>query len=285
MTDIASLPSSVLVKIATLEQACIDMTTKLERSRKELQRLKIELRDLTPRTVHDEEQANRESERLIAENRRLENAIAAQVKACEEQEKRLQAEERCIRDCKLFLHDLPPNVYLRVKEGYPCDLGAIREHIRETQDEIGMVQRMPVPSDDLAERVAHYVAWLAARAEPIVRGVAGGELSVHWPMRPEADRITHSGFAQNEGNPLLLMAFMDGETLAARLMMVALAGSIQEDERAQRLHELHERLTEHRYDEEAAVVAALARGEDVTRDAPPWFVLQVQIEHEQAVAA
>ena len=90
----AALPSSVLLKIAMLEQACSALVDQLERSRKGLQQLRIELRDLTPREVYDEEQANAESDRLIAENKRLTEAITAQIEICERQEKRLRAEER-----------------------------------------------------------------------------------------------------------------------------------------------------------------------------------------------
>jgi hypothetical protein len=224
--------------------------------------------------------------RLIAENHRLESAIAAQKATCEAQEKRLQAEEAIIRDCKQFLHDLPPNVHLRVVEGYAGDLGAIRAHIRETMDEIAQVGRMPVPSDDLGDRIARHVAKLAAKAQPVVRGISDGQdLSVQWPLHDRADRIAMSGFSDSDANALLLLAFMDGETLAARLVQVAHEGSISSGERDQRLQALQQQLTRLRYDEEQAVTAAINDGGDVSRDAPPWAVLMVEIEHRQQAAA
>ena len=54
MTDYSSLPSSVLAKIAALDGHCMTLTTKLEASRRDLQRLRIERRDCVPQTVHDE---------------------------------------------------------------------------------------------------------------------------------------------------------------------------------------------------------------------------------------
>ena len=51
------------------------LTTELEASRRELQRLRIELRDLRAATrFTTRTSANRESERLIAEKRRLDDA-------------------------------------------------------------------------------------------------------------------------------------------------------------------------------------------------------------------
>ena len=59
--DYKNLPASVLAKIAELEHQCISLSTKLDRSRRDLQGLRVQQRDLTPRTVHDEYEANREN--------------------------------------------------------------------------------------------------------------------------------------------------------------------------------------------------------------------------------
>jgi hypothetical protein len=175
-----------------------------------------------------------------------------------------------------------------VVEGYPSNLDVVRSRIAETKDEIARVQRLPVPSDDLGERIAHYVARLAVRAQPVIRGIADGEtLSVHWPLTDHANRVHLTGFAPDEASALLIAALLDGERLAERLTQSALAGSIPAAERSARLHELQQRLTTLHYDEEASVAAALERGEDVSRagSQPPWSVLMIEVEHQQAAAA
>ena len=54
MTDFTSLPTSVLTKIAQLDDLCLTLSTKLELARKELQQLRIERRDCVPQTVYDQ---------------------------------------------------------------------------------------------------------------------------------------------------------------------------------------------------------------------------------------
>jgi hypothetical protein len=38
--------------------------------------------------------------------------------------------------------------------------------------EIAQVERHPVPSDDLADRIKNYVDALASRAQPVIKGIA-----------------------------------------------------------------------------------------------------------------
>ena len=143
-----------------------------------------------------------------------------------------------------------------------------------------------MPSADLAERIKTYVAGLASRAKPVVRGVAAGQaLNVHYPVRPDADRNILTGFVQHESNPLLMAAFLDADHLAARLFEVAMEGSISQGEHDRLLHALRQQLIELRYDEEAAVSQAIDDGADVIRNGPAWAVLMVAVEHEQQVAA
>ena len=219
MTNYTALPPSVLAKAAQIEHGCLTLSTKLEGSRRELQRLRVEQRDLAPRVVHDEYEANRESERLIAEAQRLNDAISAQTATCERLERRLRVEERTVAGCKTFLHELPAGARLRVVEGQAGDLDGIRAQIAQTRDEIGALQRLPVPSDGLSDRVKAYVHELAARARPVIQGIGDGQsLRVLWPLTADANRISLSGFVQHEGNALLLLAHgSQGEVHRARL--------------------------------------------------------------------
>jgi hypothetical protein len=284
MTDYAALPPSVLAKVATLEHHCLTLASKLDGSRRDLQSLSVQQRNLAPRTVHDEYEANRESERVIAEAQRLSDAVAAQTAICERLEKRLRAEERVIASCKQFLHELPDSARLRVVEGQAGDLDDIRQRIKEVNEEMTRVRALPIPSDDIAARVTRYVDALAASAQPVIQGIGDGQaLRVLYPVNEHADRVTLSGFSETNGSALLLAALVDGERLAERLLRVAVDGSITANERSERLRPLQQQMTRLRYDEEATICV----GDDVSRwsSAPAWAVLQVEIEHALEVAA
>ena len=107
MIDAASLPPAVLVKVATLEQACMGVGARLEAARKELQRLRVERRDCVPGVAYDEMGVNEESTRVLGEWARLDAAIQVQTTRVEALERRLRGEERVVRECKSFLHELP----------------------------------------------------------------------------------------------------------------------------------------------------------------------------------
>jgi hypothetical protein len=122
---------------------------------------------------------------------------------------------------------LPVTARLRVVEGNGGDLDDIRARIKQVKDEISRVQALPVPSDDLAERIRRHVDALALRAQPVIQGVGDGQaLRVLYPLHDHADRITMSGFAKDDGNALLLLALVDSERLAECLLQVAVDGGI-----------------------------------------------------------
>lgn len=291
MTDYQSLPPSVLAKIAALDALCMTLNAKLDRGRSELQGLRQQQRDVVPQVVHDEYGANREVERLEREGQRLTDEIAEQTEICERLERQLRGEERIVASCKRFLHELPVGTRLHVVEpNQGGDLDDIRKRIRQVRDDISRLQSLPVPSDDLADRIKAYVDDLAARAQPVIQGIGDGQtLRVLYPLNDDANRVNLIGFSQRDGNPLLLLALLEPERLVERLLQtVADAHSISPTERNERLHGLQSELTQLRYDEEAAICEAIDNGgDDVFRlgSSPAWAVLMVQIEHKQQVAA
>ena len=172
-------------------------------------------------------------------------------------------------------------------EARPDDLDDIRERIKRTQREIGKVERTPVPSGDIIDRVKRHVDGLAAKAHPIITGIGDGQsLRVLYPLHENADRVAQSGFAPDQANALLLFALLEPDRLAERLMKTVSDVSISARERDQLLHALQEQLIELRYAEEATVSAMIEAGDDVTRSgSAPWAVLMVTVEHEQQAAA
>ena len=150
------------------------------------------------------------------------------------------------------------------------------------------MQRLPVPSADLGERIKAYVERLAAKAQPVMQGIGDGQaLRVLCPLHDHADRATLTGFVPDEGNALLLTAIVHPEHLAERLTQGAVEGSMPASERDQGLQALQHELTGLRYQEEASICAAISNGEEVSRTGsqPPWAVLMVQVEHELEAAA
>jgi hypothetical protein len=281
MIDPQTLPPHVLPKIATLEHGCLGLTEKLERARRDLQHLHIERRDLAPREVHDQYELNRESERFFAEGERLDGEIAGQTATCERHEGHLRSEEAIIKACKTWLHQLPATARLETVEGVAGDLESIRARINATEHEIDVLERLPVPSGDLGKRIANHVAALAAKATPMVQGIADGQtLKVLWPLTDHADRVTQSGFVETEANPLLLAALLYPERLAECILQAATASGIPKGERDARLKALKAQLTQALYDEEASL-------DDDMRSpsAPAWAVLQVRIAAAKKAAA
>ena len=179
----------------------------------------------------------------------------------------MHGEERVVAACKRFLQELPAHTHLTVVEGHPGDLDDIRRRITQTRDEINRLRSLPVPSDDLADRVKRYVDELAAHARPVMQGIGHGQtLRVLYPLRENADRTTQSGFSQHEGNPLLLLALLAPERLTEQLLQTALSGGIPASELHDRLQKLQQHLTQLRYDEEASISATNGDAEPIRID-------------------
>jgi hypothetical protein len=227
-----------------------------------------------------------EVERFESERRRLDDAIAAQEATCERQQHALRATEAEIKGCKTWLNELPSNARLVEAQGTAGDLGCIRQRIRALRDEIDGLERLPVPSPDIATRIRGYVDQLAAKAQPLVLGIGDRQtLKVLFPLNDHADRRTQTHFAPTDANPLLMAALLDGDRLAERLLAIATSG-ITARERDEKLRTLRSQLEAARYDEECSICAALDRGEDVMRaSAEAWAALQVKVATAKKAAA
>ena len=243
MIDAASLPANVLVRIAVLEQNCTGLATRLEAARRELQRLRAERINTVPNAVHDEASALIESDRVLGEWARIDDAIETQTTRCEALERRLRGAEGVVRSCKQFLHELPANARLvehNVDNVHALDdVDDIRSRLDAVKGEIARTTRTPTLSGDLGSRIADYVADLASKARPVISGTGDGEtLRVSWPLNDHADRTTQSGFSPHECNALLMFALLDGKRLAERLLQVATEVGISSNEREMRLRSL-----------------------------------------------
>jgi hypothetical protein len=281
MIDPASLPPSVLQKIAVVEQRCIGLTAQWEQAQRDLRDVCTERSRLAYRTVNDEYEANREVERYEAERQRLDKAIVAQEQAVERTQRALKSTEAVIRSCKAWLNELPSNARLVEVTGRVQDLDVVRERIARTRAEIDALERMPTPSSDLSKRIRAHVQRLAEKAQPLVTGIGDGEtLKAMFPLNDHADRRTQTYFSQDDANPLLLAALLHPERLTDRLLAAAMASGIPKGERDAKLKTLRSQLEQARYDEEASL------GNDVRSSSQPaWAVLMVkQVTAKRAAA-
>ena len=157
-----------------------------------------------------------------AEWARLDDAISAQQASLRASGARVRSEAGVASDCKRFLHELPANARLRVGRG-PSRRS--RRHPRahqggEDRDREGGAH----PGADRRHR----------RQGEATRRCTGGEgRADHLPASEvvrrcrccfrcsdNADRVAQSGFAPDEANALLLLALLEPDRLAERLMEI-----------------------------------------------------------------
>ena len=154
MTDYAACRHPCWRRSRQVEGHCLNLSDEAgARAAANFRRLRIEQRDLAPRVVHDEYEANRESERLIAEGQRLRDAITAQTATCERLERRLRAEERVVAAASGFCTNCPPvRGCVRWRANRATSMTSARASER-SRTRSARLQRLPVPCDDLAERI------------------------------------------------------------------------------------------------------------------------------------
>ena len=133
---------------------------------------------------------------MLAEWARLDDAITAQVAVCERQERRLRSEAAVAPSASSFCTACrPERVFVRsrpVPAISPTSASASKRRRRE----IAKVERTPVPSDDIADRVKRHVDGLAAKAHADHhRHREWSGVAVLFPLHENADRVALSGFA------------------------------------------------------------------------------------------
>lgn len=96
-------------------------------------------------------------------------------------ERKLDDAQFTLAECKSFLADLPDDVTLEpVAPVKPngADLAGVREQIKNAEDKLETLSRVPLPSADIEQRVKECVTSLG---RPAVAGIDGGKLEVTWP--------------------------------------------------------------------------------------------------------
>jgi hypothetical protein len=162
--------------------------------------------------------------------------------------------------CRAWLASLPPTAALEqiipdVEDGLA--LGDVRARVRKLKDQVGALNRVPIPAPNIREKVQAYVERLPM---PIIGGIGAGEsLAVQWPTGLHA-----------------LLAFVEPGVLAERLL--AEINRIANTpcplaQRERKITELEREIDRLQRTEEAIVVATGAPRE---RGCPAWVVLSVK---------
>jgi hypothetical protein len=190
---------------------------------------------------------------------------------------------------KAWLEALPPDSRLLMVQpaASDLDLAALRARLAGLRDELRRHNGTPPAASDVGQKVDAYVASLAARALPLVRGFAQGQsLQVTWPAGSDATRQNGVGFSAANGNALLLFAALFPHELAELVVRAVNA----EQPLSAHEHAARRAALEHAIDELSYVVAALNDQAGAPPDVlmAPWHVLGVRLdatESEGAAAA
>jgi hypothetical protein len=184
--------------------------------------------------------------------------------------------------CKAWLDHLPTDAVLEPVEVSvdDLDLESIREQIKDVTNELKRLRALPVPDDDIRERVESYVRELG---RPQISGVGKGErLKVIW----KGSGWNSAGPREDVADPLALAAAIFPNELCAAVMRGVdrmSSDDVPLADRAERIAELENEISELRYSEEVL----LADGDADMRfaDAPPAAVLGVRVTESISRAA
>ena len=76
-----------------------------------------------------------------------------------------------------------------------------------------------MPADDIGDKVQAYVDSLAAKAQPLLRGLGTGQqLDIRWPGGPDCNPRNGDGFSTIDGNALMLTALLQPTALQDAIM-------------------------------------------------------------------
>ena len=186
--NLHEVPAFVVVKLATLSDGCATATIRADELSAQISDLRDRLNGRTVRAGDHPEKLRIELEQRLEEQKVL------------QRQRPIQAD--ILGRCRAWLAALPPQAVLEqiipdIEDG--LSLRDVRTRIKEMQDTVTALRRVPVPASDIKQKVRGYLERLPM---PIIGGIGAGEvLTVQWPTGVH-----------------VLMAFLQPEVLAERLM-------------------------------------------------------------------
>ena len=228
---------------------------------------------------------------------RTSDALPGLIAAAEAAANHYDSLSRTAERCRKFLDNLPEGTVISeyVAMAQPLDnpqqtLNDTRARISAATKERDALDAIPIPSADIEARTRDFVAELAMRAKPYVRGVArGGKLSVRWPLNPASTVNDTRNWPQDTCNPLMLAALLHPDELAQVIL-----NEIEREanqilpikQRQQRIVELTAEIEElQREASDIVYELVLAGGAETYHQAGPAAVLGVLISDERQAAA
>ena len=180
-------PAFAVVKLATLSDGCATATIRADELSAQISDLRDRLNGRVVRAGDHPEKLRIELERALEEQKML--------------QRQRPIEADILGRCRAWLAALPPVTVLEqivpdIEDG--LSLRDVRTRIKEMQDTVTALRRVPVPASDIKQKVRGYVERLPM---PIIGGIGADEaLTVQWPTGLHA-----------------LMAFLQPEALVERL--------------------------------------------------------------------
>jgi hypothetical protein len=234
------------------------------------------------------------------------NAIAEQLPELFERQRRSEALRQHLAEVvdrvRGWLERLPDGTVLERHEPMLSDedladlevaLAETHKRLKAADKEQDKLLALPTASEDIEERVRAYVANLAERARPFVKGIGEGrQLSVRWPPKTDSARSTPGSrentawpeerWPEDNANPLLLMALFQPKPLAEVILVEIereVNAEVPLEQRQRRLAQLEGEIET--LERKAAAIAARSGGLKGYGSARADAVLGVVVEKPQ----
>jgi hypothetical protein len=196
---------------------------------------------------------------------------------------RATREQSILSSCKIFIDTLPGDTVLEPIEVQPtADLPAVRAQIAKLGAERRALINAPPSPQEMSAEVRAWVIAIGEQGRPSML-LRDSSFSPRWGGSANVDP------SDRPRSPFAFLCWLNPDAVAARFQQELEARAsplslLPRAERAARLDQIEITLVQLRYDEEALVTAAIASGEDVTRDAaaPAEAVLMVRLRAASA---
>ena len=259
-----NLPQTVAVRLLDLDERVTDLISKADKADAAVERARAIIGN---KVEVGPEEFNKVRDGFPA--------IYAEAQAARQ---RADSERGILNGIRSWVANLPHETRLvAVPTPADQDLGKLETKLQTMRAELGKLQHVVVPADDIAAKVTAYVHTLAAKAQPLLRGYGPGQqLDVRWPGGPDTNPLNGNGYSNIDGNGLMLAALLHPTALAAAIMhAVEATQPMPRKELEKRRAELPNQIDELSY-----TVAALRdkAGLPPDQNMSPWHYLGVRTE-------
>jgi hypothetical protein len=261
---LSAAPQPVLSKLFELDERAAALTAAADAHDRRLADVRNRLNGRRVNSRDDYVALEQELPRLIEAQPKLRN--------------RATREQQVLSSCKYFLDQLPDGAALEVLEVQPsADLATTRARVVRLIEERKSIINAPPSPQEMSAEVRAWVAMVGEQGSPS-RLLTDNSFAPKWGGSAVADP------SDRPRSPFAFLCWLNPDAMVARFQQeletrASALSRLTRAERTARLDQIEMTLAQLRYDEEALVIAAIASGEDVTRDAaaPVEAVLQIRL--------